>query len=65
MVPKSKRWKRRNRQKNYIFYVMNRVAELSTAFNVVYRKHYSIHGCKASSIMYMKVTMIGGIVKHG
>ena len=65
MVPKSKRWKRRNRRKNYIFYVMSRAAELSTAFNVVYRKHYTIYGCRASSLTYTKVTMIGGIVKYG
>jgi len=65
MVPKSKRWKRRNRHKNYIFYVMSRTAELSIAFNVVYRKHYSVYGCKASSVTYMKVTMVGGKVIHG
>jgi hypothetical protein len=67
MVPMCKRWKRRNRYKNHRLYCGHLIAELSAyGNNVVYQENYTRNGQRYyGGVRFAKVTMVGGIVKHG
>jgi len=63
VVRKQKRWKRRNRHRNYRLYCAYLILELSAMFNTVFYYEMGIRGYP--ELRFNRVTMVGGMVIHG